>query len=39
MKDYDARPSKKVAEAKARKKKKLARAMSKVKNKAQVIAE
>ena len=39
MKEYDERPSKKVAEAKARKKKRLAKAMQKVKQKAQVIAE
>ena len=39
LKAYNERPSKKVMEAKARKKKKLAKAMNKVKNKAQVIAE
>ena len=39
LKEYDARPSKKVAEAKARKKRRLAKAMQKVKTKAQVIAE
>lgn len=39
IKDYNARPSKKVAEAKARKKKRLAKAMSKVQNKAKVIAD
>lgn len=39
LKAYNERPSKKVMEAKARKKKKLAKAMNKVKSKAQVIAE
>lgn len=39
IKEYNARPSKKVAEAKARKKKRLAKAMTKVKNKAKVIAD
>jgi AdoMet-dependent rRNA methyltransferase SPB1 len=34
LKEYDARPSKKVAEAKARKKRRLAKAMQKVKVKA-----
>ena len=38
LKEYDARPSKKVQEAKARKKRRLAKAMNKVKQKAQVIA-
>ena len=37
LKAYNERPSKKVAEAKARKKKRLAKAMAKVKNKAKVI--
>ena len=39
LKAYNERPSKKVTEAKMRKKKKLARAMNKVKTKAQVIIE
>lgn len=39
LKAYNERPSKKVMEAKARKKKKLARAMNKVKTKAQVIVD
>ena len=39
LKEYNERPSKKVAEAKARKKRKLAKAMNKVKVKAQVIAD
>lgn len=39
LKDYNERPSKKVQEAKARKKKRLAKAMNKIKNKATVIAE
>jgi AdoMet-dependent rRNA methyltransferase SPB1 len=39
LKAYNARPSKKVEEAKARKKKRLQKAMQKVKAKAQVIAE
>ena len=39
IKDYNARPSKKVSEAKARKKKRLAKAMTKVQNKAKVIAD
>ena len=39
LKAYNERPSKKVQEAKARKKKRLAKAMSKIKNKATVIAE
>lgn len=39
MKEYNERPSKKVAEAKMRKKKKLSRAMARVKAKATVIAE
>jgi AdoMet-dependent rRNA methyltransferase SPB1 len=34
LKEYDARPSKKVTEAKARKKRRLAKAMQKVKTKA-----
>lgn len=38
LKEYNDRPSKKVAEAKARKKKRLGKAMQKVKNKATVIA-
>jgi AdoMet-dependent rRNA methyltransferase SPB1 len=39
LKAYNERPSKKVTEAKARKKKRLAKAMNKIKNKASVIAE
>ena len=39
IKAYNARPSKKVEEAKARKKKRLVKAMQKVKSKAQVIAD
>lgn len=39
IKDYNSRPSKKVSEAKARKKKRLAKAMTKVQNKAKVIAD
>lgn len=39
LKEYNARPSKKVEEAKARKKKKLGKAMLKLKKKAQVIAD
>jgi AdoMet-dependent rRNA methyltransferase SPB1 len=39
MKEYNARPSKKVSEAKARKKKKLFLAMNRVKAKAQAIAD
>lgn len=39
LKAYNERPSKKVMEAKARKKKRLAKAMNKIKNKATVIAE
>jgi AdoMet-dependent rRNA methyltransferase SPB1 len=39
LKDYNERPSKKVQEAKHRKKKRLAKAMNKIKNKATVIAE
>ena len=39
LKAYNERPSKKVMEAKARKKKQLAKAMNKIKVKAQVIAE
>lgn len=39
MKAYNERPSKKVMEAKARKKKRLAKAMNKIKNKASVISE
>lgn len=39
LKEYNERPSKKVMEAKARKKKRLSKAMQKVKAKAQVIAE
>ena len=38
MKEWNARPSKKVMEAKNRKRMKLARAMSKVKSKALVVA-
>ena len=38
MREWNARPSKKVMEAKARKKMRLARALNKIKNKAQVIA-
>jgi AdoMet-dependent rRNA methyltransferase SPB1 len=39
LKEYNERPSKKVTEAKARKKRRLAKAMNKIKQKAQVIAE
>lgn len=39
LKEYNERPSKKVQEAKHRKKKRLAKAMNKIKNKATVIAE
>jgi len=39
LKAYNARPSKKVEEAKARKKKRLAKAMNKIKKKATVIAD
>lgn len=39
LKEYNERPSKKVQEAKARKKKRLAKAMNKIKTKATVIAE
>lgn len=39
IKAYNARPSKKVEQAKMRKKKRLAKAMEKVKKKAQVIAD
>lgn len=39
LKAYNARPSKKVEQAKARKKKRLAKAMQKIKKKAQVIAD
>lgn len=39
IKDYNARPSKKVEEAKGRKKKRLAKAMQKVRAKATVIAD
>lgn len=39
IKAYNARPSKKVEEAKARKKKRLVKAMQKIKTKAQVIAD
>lgn len=39
LKAYNERPSKKVMEAKARKKRRLAKAMDKIKQKAQVIAE
>ena len=39
IKAYNARPSKKVEEAKARKKKRLVKAMQKVKTQAQVIAD
>ena len=38
LREWNARPSKKVTEAKMRKKLRLAKAMSKIKNKAQVIA-
>jgi len=38
LREYNARPSKKVTEAKARKKMRLAKAMNKIKNKAQVVA-
>jgi AdoMet-dependent rRNA methyltransferase SPB1 len=38
LREWNARPSKKVMEAKAKKKARLAKAMAKVKNKAQVIA-
>lgn len=38
LREWNARPSKKVTEAKARKKMRLAKAMNKIKNKAQVIA-
>jgi AdoMet-dependent rRNA methyltransferase SPB1 len=39
LQEYNARPSKKVTEAKARKKRRLAKAMNKIKTKAQLIAE
>jgi len=39
IKAYNARPSKKVEQAKARKKKRLVKAMDKIKKKAQVIAD
>jgi len=39
LKEYNERPSKKVQEAKARKKKRLGKAMNKIKNKATIIAE
>lgn len=39
IKAYNARPSKKVEQAKMRKKRRLAKAMEKIKKKAQVIAE
>lgn len=39
LKEYNERPSKKVAQAKARKKRRLAKAMNKVKQKAQVIID
>ena len=39
IKAYNSRPSKKVEEAKARKKKRLVKAMQKIKTKAQVIAD
>ena len=39
IKTYNARPSKKVEEAKARKKKRLVKAMQKIKTKAAVIAD
>lgn len=39
LKEYNERPSKKVQEAKQRKKKRLAKAMTKIKNKATLIAE
>jgi len=39
IKEYNARPSKKVEEAKARKKRRLMKAMQKIKTKAQVIAD
>ena len=38
LREWNARPSKKVMEAKARKKMRLAKAMTKIKNKAQIIA-
>ena len=39
IKAYNARPSKKIEQAKMRKKRRLAKAMEKIKKKAQVIAE
>jgi len=39
LKEYNERPSKKVQEAKARKKKRLGKAMNKIKSKATLIAE
>jgi len=39
IKAYNARPSKKVEEAKNRKKKRLVKAMQKVRSKAQIIAD
>ena len=39
LKEYNARPSKKVSEAKARKKRRLGKAMEKIKKKATIIAE
>jgi len=39
LKEYNARPSKKVEQAKARKKRRLVKAMDKIKKKAQVIAD
>jgi len=39
LKAYNARPSKKVEQAKHRKKKRLAKAMQKIKKKAQIIAD